>query len=208
MTFRHATPRPTAPGPNDTALGSSPVMTFRHATPRPTAPRSLRRLQRTAVLVAVAVAAAATIGAACAGRRPAPDRQIRERLASIRTAILEKNADGIVRWGTDDWQFVGADGRAAGKADYVASARALMARIVAIDRLDTTVDRIDVHGDTADVGITQAMERRERVPATGAVQRLRLRYREQQQWVLAADGWRVRRVALAGPAERTVLPIE
>lgn len=133
------------------------------------------------------------------------EAQIRERIASIRAAILARQPEGIVAWGTDDWAFTGPDGVAVDKAAYLVRARALMARVDAVDALTTDVDRLDVHGTTADVEITQHQERHERDAATGAVTHLRLRYREHHVWVLTADGWRVRRVTFIGTPERTVL---
>jgi hypothetical protein len=134
-----------------------------------------------------------------------PEQQIRDRIDSIRRAIIARQAEGIVRWGTDDWSFTGPDGVSVDKAAYLIRARALMDRIVTVDALDTTVDRIDIHGRTADVEITQVMERHERDPEHGTVVHLKLRYREHHEWVRASDGWRVKTVSFIGAPERTVL---
>lgn len=146
-----------------------------------------------------------TLAAGCSSPAERGETQIRERIASIRAAILARQPEGIVRWGTDDWSFTGPDGKTFDRAAYLERTRGLMERIVAVDSLDTHVDRIALIGATAEVEITQTMERRERDPATGQVTRLRLRYRERHDWVRATDGWRVRRVAFLGPPERTVL---
>lgn len=131
--------------------------------------------------------------------------QIRERLFSIRAAILAKDASGIVRWGTDDWTFVDQAGQAFDRAAYLVRAKGLFDRIVAVDALDTHIDRIAIQGAEAQVEITQTMERHEREAGSGRVQHVRLRYREAQTWVLVTEEWRVRRVAFVGVPERTVL---
>jgi ketosteroid isomerase-like protein len=132
--------------------------------------------------------------------------QIRERIASIRDAIRAKQAEGIVRWGTADWSFTGPDGKSFDQAAYLVRARGLFERITVLDSLETTVDRIDLRGDTAQVEITQLMERHEHNATTGGVDHIRMRYREHHDWVKAADGWRVRAVRFIGTPERTVLP--
>ncbi|MEI6670040.1 MAG: nuclear transport factor 2 family protein [Acidobacteriota bacterium] len=143
---------------------------------------------------------------ACGSSRTRDENQIRERIASIRTAIVAKQAEGIVRWGTDDWTFTGPDATAYDKTAYLARTQALMARIVNVDALDTHVDRIDLRGDTADVEITQTMERHERDASTANVLHVRLRYREHHVWVRASDGWRVKSVSFIGTPERELLP--
>ena len=139
----------------------------------------------------------------CASTGADAERQIRERIASIRTAILAKEPEGIIHWGTDDWTFVGPEGKAYDKAAYLVRARDLFNRIVTVDALDTKVDKIVVQGDTAEVEITQTMERHERDLATEKILHLRLRYRETHQWVRIAGEWRVRSVAFLGTPERT-----
>jgi hypothetical protein len=99
----------------------------------------------------------------------------------------------------------GPDGIRFDRATYLIRTRALMDRIVTVDSLETTVDRADIHGETADVEITQSMERHERDAANGTIVHLKLRYREHHEWVRASDGWRVRRVSFIGAPERTVL---
>lgn len=137
---------------------------------------------------------------------PSPETEIRSRLASIRTAILARNADGIVHWGTPDWTLVAADGTSHTRDSYLVRARALFERIEKVDSLETAVDRLDVRGDTAEMEITQTMVRHERDAATARRLHLRLRYRERQTWVKTADGWRVRQVLFLGQPERTELP--
>lgn len=134
--------------------------------------------------------------------------QIRERIASIRTAILARQPEGIVHWGTPDWTFTGPDGTTVDRTAYLARARTLFTRITAVDSLDTQVDRVAVHGDTADVEITQTMRRHEQGPEPGAVSDVWIRYRERHDWVRTADGWRVRRVAFLGTPERTSQPCQ
>ena len=155
----------------------------------------------------VAAAGYATGGPESAARQA--EAQIRERIASIREAILAKRAEGIVQWGTTDWSFAPGDGKTYDRAAYLQRAKDLFARTVAIESLETVVDRVAVAGATAEVEITQTMVRRERPadrPVDGPVTRVRLYYRERQAWVRAAAGdWRVRRVEFIAPAERREL---
>lgn len=145
------------------------------------------------------------LGAGCAGVAPPGEGQIRARLGSIRRAILAKDGAGIVRWATADWAFVDHTGRSFNQAEYLERVRGLFATVVAIDRLDTHVDRIAIAGASATVEISQHMERREPGPGGNRVVRVRLRYREVQTWVLVAGEWRVRRVEFVGAPERTEL---
>jgi len=140
-------------------------------------------------------------------RGPTAEKQIRERIAAIWTSILAKEPEGIIRWGTDDWSFVGPDGNAYDKATYLVRARDLFARIVTVDALDTQVDKIVVQGETAEVEITQTMERQERDTSTGKMLHLRLRYRERHTWVRVEGEWRVRSVAFLGTPERTEIGV-
>lgn len=144
--------------------------------------------------------------AACVTPAERSRAEIRERILSIRDAIRARQPEGIIRWGTDDWSFTGPDGKSLDRAAYLVRARGLFERTVSLDSLETTIDRIDLHGDAADVEITQRLERHERDPATGAVQHVRLLYREHHAWVRTADGWRVRSVRFLGAPVRTVLP--
>lgn len=146
------------------------------------------------------------VAAGCATAHSTAETQIRARLASIRSAILAREPEGIVRWGTADWTFTGPDGKAFDRTAYLVRTRDLFARVVSIDALDTHVDLVDVQGDAATVEITQTMRRHERDAATGRVAHLQLRYRERQAWLRAADGWRVRSVSFLGPPERLELP--
>lgn len=143
---------------------------------------------------------------ACSTGPGAAEAQIRERIISIRDAIRVKAPEGIIHWGTPDWTFTGPDGKDFDRAAYLVRARGLFERIVTLDSLETTIDRLEVKGAAAVVEITQVMERHERDPATGRVLHLRLRYREHHDWVKTDDGWRVRRVRFLGAPERTDLP--
>ncbi len=131
--------------------------------------------------------------------------QIPTRLADIRAAILARNAEGIVRWGTEGWHVVDRSGAIVDREAYLTRTRALFARIE-IESLDTKIDRIDANGKEATVEITQTMVRREKDPTTGKTQRWRVHYRERQQWTLGPDGWRVAQVAFIGDSDRRELP--
>jgi len=144
--------------------------------------------------------------AACTTGPGAAEAQIRDRILSIRDAIRAKQPEGIIRWGTPDWTFTGPDGKDFDRAAYLVRARGLFERIVTLDSLETTIDRVELKADAAEVEITQVMERHERDPATGRVLHLRLCYREHHDWVKTDDGWRVRRVRFLGAPERTELP--
>lgn len=139
-------------------------------------------------------------------RLPA-DQEIRRKIFTIRDAILAKSAAGIVLHGTPDWSFTGPDGVTFDRAGYLARTEALFARIVVIESLETTVNRLEFpDAASADVEISQTMVRSERTPETGVVVRLKLRYRERHQWVRIGDGWRVKSVRFLGTPERAVLP--
>jgi hypothetical protein len=133
------------------------------------------------------------------------EAQIRGRILSIRDAIRLRQPEGIVRWGTADWSFTGPDGQVFDRAAYLVRTRALFARIETLDSLETVIDRVEVRGDSADIELSQAMERHERDAASGERVHLRLRYRERQLWVKTDDGWRVRRVAFIGSPERVIV---
>lgn len=141
---------------------------------------------------------------------PSPEadqQEIATKIAGIREAILAKSAAGIVQSGTADWQFTGPDGVSFDRAGFIVRTEALFARIVAIESLETHVDRIVLAGaNAAEVEITQTMVRSERAAGTGTVARFRIRYREHHTWVRTPDGWRVRRVQFIGTPERTPLP--
>lgn len=138
----------------------------------------------------------------------AAEREIRGKIAGIREAILAKSATDIVRPSTPDWTFTAPDGVVFDRASYLVRTEALFSRIIAIESLTTTVDRVTfVDPSTAEVEISQRMVRSERAPDTGLVSRLSLRYRERHLWALTNDGWRVRRVEFIGTPERVVLPV-
>jgi len=132
--------------------------------------------------------------------------EIRTRIAAIRDAILVKSAEGIVRDSTDDYALVGADGIRVDRRAFVTRTEALFARVIAIESLDTVVDRVALTGASAIVEITQTMVRREHPAAGGNPVRLWLRYREQHTWVRTAKGWQVREVLFLGTPERRTLP--
>lgn len=132
--------------------------------------------------------------------------EIRSRIAAIREAILIKSAAGIVRDSTNDYALVGTDGIRMDRTAFVTRTEALFARIIAIESLETTVDRIAITGDRAIAEITQTMVRRERPAAGGEPVRLWLRYREQHAWVRTNKGWQVREVLFLGTPERRTLP--
>ncbi len=131
--------------------------------------------------------------------------QIPARLADIRAAILARNADGIVHWGTKDWHVVDRSGAVVEREAYLTRTRDLFGRIE-IESLETQIDLIEANGREASVEITQTMIRRERNPATGQTARWRVHYRERQRWSLTADGWRVDQVAFTGDSDRRELP--
>jgi hypothetical protein len=156
-------------------------------------------------LAGVILAGAFGLGAGCATVAQRGEEQIRARLGAIRGAILAKDGAGVVRWATADWVFVDHTGRTFNQAAYLERVRGLFATVVAIDRLDTQIDRIAMGATSATVELTQTMERREQGPGGGRVGRVRLRYREAQAWILVDGEWRVRRVEFVGPPERTEL---
>lgn len=171
--------------------------------------RTQRGIAGTSWWLALVLALGAALPGCSTHRSAGAEAQIRERIASIREAILAKRAEGIVQWGTADWSFAPADGKTYDRAAYLQRAKDLFARTVAIESLETVVDRVAVDGARAEVEITQTMVRRERPadrPLDGPVTRVRLHYRERQAWVRAAPGdWRVRRVEFVAPAERREL---
>ncbi len=178
--------------------------------PPPLPGRWLARLTRVARAVGGILLSAGLAGCTIT-ERPEPRTaavraEIAGKIAGIRDAILAKSAEGIVRPGTDDWSFTGPDGVTFDRKGFVGRTEALFARIVAIESLTTTVDRVELTSPTtADVEITQTMVRSERAADTGAVTRLWLHYRERHGWVLTPTGWRVRRVAFIGTPERRIL---
>lgn len=132
--------------------------------------------------------------------------EIESRIASIRDSILARRAEGIVRYGTDDWSFTGPDGVTFNRASYLVRAEALFARVPVIESLETKIDRLVTAAATAEVEITQTMVRREIDPATKTESRVWLRYREKHLWLKTDRGWCVQRVAFLGTPERQALP--
>lgn len=137
------------------------------------------------------------------------ETEIRGAIASIREAILARSAEGIVRRATPDWKFTGPDGVSFDRPGFVVRTERLFARVIAIESLDTTVDRVDFRGpDHADVEITMVMVRTERAADGSSASRLRLRYREHHAWIRTSEGWRGQSVEFIGPPERTTLAPE
>jgi hypothetical protein len=134
-------------------------------------------------------------------------QEIRSRIALIREAILARSASGIVASATPDWSFTGSDGVTLDRAGFIARTEALFARVLAIESLETRVDRITWKDPaSAEVELTQTMVRVEQATSATPRVRLHLRYQEQHRWVRTAEGWRVQQVRFFGTPERTVLP--
>lgn len=132
------------------------------------------------------------------------ERQIRERIALIREAILAKQAEGIMRHGTPDWTFIAPDGKTFGREAYLERTRSLF-QSVTIESLKTEIRYVTVRGDRAELQLSQDMVRTEG-DATGQPTRWRVTYQEIQEWVRAADGWHVARVQVFTP-KREPLPL-
>lgn len=133
------------------------------------------------------------------------EKQIRERIASIRASILAKRAEGIVEFGTPDWRFETAEGKSFDRAAYLARTTQLLAGIE-IESLDTRIDSCLFSGPRAEVMLTQTMVRVE-TDATGTRARWKVTYREKQEWVdTPARGWLVTSVMVFHP-EREKLPL-
>jgi len=122
------------------------------------------------------------------------EAQIRERIASIRIAILAKNVEGVFRWGTPDWRFKAPDGKIYDRDAYRERTTKLFAAIE-IESLETEVFRVSIQDAHAEVGLNQTMVRAE-TDASGARVRWLVKYSEAQEWVRVVDGWRVARVTV------------
>jgi ketosteroid isomerase-like protein len=156
---------------------------------------------KTPLLLALLTAVAA-LAAGC--NLTTADRQIRERIASIRTAILAERVEGIFEFGTPDWVFVAPDGKRYDRDAYRARTTKLFAD-VQIESLDTQVISLTTEGPRAEVWIEQTMVREE-TDAAGARARWKVTYREKQDWFdTAARGWLVGRVEVIDP-RREKLP--
>lgn len=165
-------------------------------------------IKRTHFLVLVFSLLAGCASDPASARKSAVEQEIRAKIASVREAIMAKDAAGIFRNGTADWTFTGPDGVTLDRERYLVRTEALFARIITIESLQTTVDRVDISSaDLAEIELTQIMVRSERAPQTGEISRLNLRYREQHRWIRTADGWRIQKVTFIGTPERTVLPV-
>lgn len=146
---------------------------------------------------------AAAVLAGCSGMLA--EKQIRERIFSIREAILAKRAEGIVEFGTPDWHFAGPDGKTYDRAAYLVRTAKLFSGIE-IESLDTHIDSCLMFNERAEVMLTQTMVRIE-TDAVGARARWKVRYREKQEWVeTRARGWLVTSVMVFQP-EREKLPL-
>lgn len=157
---------------------------------------------KTPLLLAL-VAATAALLAGC--NLTTPDRQIRERIASIRAAILAERVDGIFEFGTPDWAFVAPDGKRYDREAYRARTAKLFAD-VQIESLETKVISLTAQGPRAEVWIEQAMVREE-TDASGARARWKVTYREKQDWFKTdARGWLVGRVEVIGPRREKLPP--
>lgn len=134
----------------------------------------------------------------------AVEQQIRERIGSIREAILARRAEGIVEFGTPDWIFVAPDGKSFDRVAYLERTKKLFGSVV-IESLDTHIDRIERHDSRAEVWLTQTMVRVE-TDAAGVRTRWRVRYQERQDWFETRErGWLVGRVTILSPPERKSL---
>jgi hypothetical protein len=133
------------------------------------------------------------------------EKQIRERIAAIREAILAERPEGIIEFGTPDWRFDTPDRKTFDRAAYLERTRKLFAEID-VESLDTRIDRIDHFGERAEVSLTQTLVRVE-TDAAGARTRWKIKYRETQEWVLARDrGWLVAHVTILYHPKREALP--
>lgn len=133
------------------------------------------------------------------------EKQIRERIFSIRASILAKRAEGIVEFGTPDWRFDGPDGKSYDRAAYLARTARLFAGIE-IESLDTHIDSCRMRDARAEIMLTQTMVRIE-TDAAGVRARWKVRYREKQEWVeTRTRGWLVTSVMVFHP-EREKLPL-
>lgn len=133
------------------------------------------------------------------------EKQIRERIASIRGAILAERADGIVEFGTPDWRFHTPDGQRFDRAAYLERTKKLFAEID-VESLDTRIDRVDTHEERAEVALTQTLVRLE-TDAAGVRTRWKMKYGERQEWVFTRDrGWLVAHVAILYRPIRERLP--
>ena len=157
---------------------------------------------RFGALPLLAGALLALVLAGCAA--PRAEDQIRERLLSIRAAILAERVEGIFAFGTADWAFLAPDGTRFDREAYRARTEQLFARI-AVESLDTAVESIRAQDGRAEVRLVQTMVRAE-TDAAGRTGRWRVRYAEVQDWVdTPGRGWLVAQVRVLNPS-REELP--
>jgi ketosteroid isomerase-like protein len=157
---------------------------------------------KTPLLLAL-VAAVAVFAAGCSAL--APERQIRDRIAAIREAILAERVDGIFEFGTPDWVFVAPDGKNYDRDAYRGRTTKLFAEVT-IESLATEVTSISPDGPRAEVWIRQTMVREEADPAGGRA-RWQVSYRERQEWFKTTTrGWLVARVQVIDPRREKLSP--
>ncbi len=161
------------------------------------------RTQAPSIIIALA-AALFTLAACTHGLPFAGDRQIRERIGSVREAILAKRAEGIVQYATPDWTYRGPDGKSCDRGGYIERTRKHFST-VEVETLQTDIGSIDINGDRAAVRIRQTMVRTETDPA-GAIARWRVSYDESQEWRRTSRGWLVARVQMHAPARERLSP--
>lgn len=153
------------------------------------------------LLVGAVLCAAGLAG--CSGL--AAEKQIRERIASIRDAILAERAEGVVEFATPDWHFDTPDLKQFDRTTYVERTRKLFADID-VESLETRIDRVDYLGERAEVMLTQTLVRVE-TDAAGVRSRWKLKYSERQEWILSRDrGWLVAHVTILYHPKRAALP--
>jgi ketosteroid isomerase-like protein len=149
------------------------------------------RTQAPSIIIALA-AALFTLAACTHGLPFAGDRQIRERIGSVREAILAKRAEGVVQYATPDWTFRGPDGKSYDRGGYLERTRKQFST-AEVETLQTDIGSIDINGDRAAVRIHQAMVRTE-TDSAGGLARWRVTYDESQDWQKTSRGWLVARV--------------
>jgi hypothetical protein len=153
------------------------------------------------LFVGVVLLAASVVGCS----QLSAEKQIRERIASIREAIMAERPEGIIEFGTPDWRFDTPDGQRFDRASYLERTRKLFAEID-IESLDTRIDRIDRHDARTEVTLTQTLVRVE-TDAAGVRTRWKMKYGERQEWIWTRDrGWLVAHVGILYRPIREALP--
>lgn len=136
------------------------------------------------------------IAASCGGcSRVSAEKQVRERIASMRDAIAGERVDAILEFSTPDWRFDAPDGTSYNRESYLARTAQLFADFQ-VESFDTQVDHFEQHDSRAEVRLTQTMVRTE-TDATGTRSRFKVHYAERQEWIETRDrGWLVARVSV------------